>query len=377
MSEINGLLGPPVSYIDLLDAHMLEQQEKELAGPAKYFPLRPSASGFCARALAYSLNEYRGKAKYKPDIKEPSVMRLLNLGSSIEFNVLRMFSSVDFFQVKYKQQSLSFFPVNEKEIIEGSIDFVFYIPGHKAIGDVKSKGDKYSSYTDSKWNEELEKLSNMKNCAKISDQAFWVEDLPKFLNELNDPFFADNFVQLNMYACNQFIKERGIDHALILRYNKNNSKMLEVRFKPSQKVADYVEKKFKDVATAVDVGAGPEEINREYHLGSMRCAFCRFNTECYPDSNAKKEYFATWPAKDWPKDTDRMAQELEQELDGLYEELKTAEKNTEKVKQIEEKLIFALDKERIRKVRFKDGHVYELKHLKSPRPHLELRRSKP
>jgi hypothetical protein len=377
VSEIQGLLGPAVGYVDLLDEHLNAKQAKEQEGPSRYHPLRPSASGFCARALAYSLNEFRGKAKYKQEVRAPSVQRLLNFGSSIEFHVLRMFQDIEYFSVKYKQQSLSFFRLNENEMIEGSIDFVFYIPGHKCIGDVKSKGDKYSSYRDSKWDEELEKLSRMKTVAKISDQAFWVDDLPSFLNELNDPFFADNFVQLNMYANNSFIQERGIDHAVIMRYNKNNSKMMEVRFRPSRKIADYVETKFKAIAQAVDVGSGPEEVEREYHLGTMRCAFCRFNSECYPHENAKKEYFASWPAKDWPKDTNRMDGDLAKALEAEYSSLKSAESAAEDVSAIESKLILALDKAQIRKVRFEDGCVYELKHLKSPRPHLELRRSKP
>lgn len=372
-SPINGLLGPPTGYVDLLDEALLERNKREQE--MKRYPLRPSASGYCARALAYSLHEFYGKASYPQEERSPSLLRLLQFGHSVEYHVLRMFGDIDLFQVKYKQQALSFFKVSPEKIIEGSIDFVFYIPGHKVIGDVKSKGDKWSSYRDSKWEEEIDKLRRMKSVQTISQQAFWVSDLVEFLDELHDPFFADNFIQLNMYACNDFIKERGIDHAVIMRYNKNSSKMMEVRFKPDARVMDYVEQKFKSIVQAVEIDGDPEKVEREYSLGTMRCAFCRFNKECYPVDNAKKHFFGKLPAKQWPTDTDRMG-DRGAELEQLYEKLCEAQIADNNVEKAKDKLVRLLDECDVDKVRFADGEIFEIKFYKSPKPHLELKRSK-
>lgn len=373
------LLGPPRSYVSILDEHLLTKQQEENDGPRDRYPLRPSASGFCARLLAFDLNEYMGNARYEPEVRKASLIRLLNFGHSVEFNLLRLFSDVEVFQVKYKQQALSFFKLENAEhskLIEGSIDFVIYSAEHKVIGDVKSKGDKYSSYRDSKWDETDDKLRRMKTVQVIDETGYWVEDLPAFLKELNDPFFEDNFIQLNLYAMNPFIQERGIDHAVIVQYNKNDSRLREVRFKPSQRVADYVKEKFEIVHEAIAVHKDPFLVEREYHLGSMRCAFCKRNKECYPDANAKKEFFSNLPGKDWPKDTDRLGA-LGDELEQAYKNYRDASDWVEQKVNWEQELIKLMDTKNVPKVRFSDGLTFELKFYKSPKPHLELKPSKP
>jgi hypothetical protein len=374
-TPITGLLGPSVGYVDLLDEHITKKQIAEAGKAPERNPLRPSNSGSCSRKIAYEYNEYKGNKTYDPEIKEPNIVRLLNLGSSIEYNVLRQLGEVEFLKVLYKQQVLSFFPVNETEVIEGSIDFVVYLPGHRAIGDVKSKGDKFSSFHSSKWNQELEKLSNMSSVQKISDQSFWVEDLPAFLDELNDPFFADNFIQLNLYAMNPFIRERNIDHAFILRYNKNDSRLMEVRFKPSQVVYDYVQEKYQRIAKVINETKQPELIEREYNLGSVRCAFCRFKQQCWPEQDALKSFFRSLPPREWPKDTDRLDSPLRDKLEGAYADYCDAEGAAERQERAEEQLINAMRDASVNKARFEDGRVYELKQLKSP-PRIVLRRSK-
>lgn len=377
VNEIPGLLGPRRGYTDMLDESLMKKQAAQNEKPRDKNPLRPSASGYCARKLAYDYNEYRGNAKYEPEVKDPKTMRLLDLGSSIEWNLLKLFQGVEGLQVRYKQQTLSFFPLKEGELpLEGSIDFVFVSDKHKMIGDVKSKKDKFSSWTASAWKEMDYKLSHMQTVAQISDTAFWVDDLPAFLKELRDPFFEDNFVQANFYAMNPFIVERGIDHGAIIQYNKNDSSIREIRFRPSQYVYDYVESKFKNVAKAVDELGGPEMVEREYNLGSMRCAFCQYNKLCYPNQNALKDYFSTWPKKDWPQDTSRLDEPLAAELEGMYASLQSAANADTARKNIEEDIVKLMDLKQINKIRFADGAIYELKFLKSPRPHLELRRSK-
>lgn len=375
MAEIPGLLGPAKGYTDMLDEHLLARQEAELAAPLTRNPLRPSAAGFCARKLAYEYHEFKGGGPYPREVKKPSVIRLLGFGSSVEYNVLRMFRDVELFQVKYTQQALSFFPLHDGTLIEGSIDFVLYSPEHKAVGDVKSKGDRFSSYTDSKWSEMDETLRKMQTVQSISETAYWIADLPAFLKELKDPFLKDNFIQVNAYACNPFLKERGVDHAFLYQYSKNDSRHRELRWKPSEEVAQYVKDKFQAISVAVDRDNNPELIPKEYGLGSMRCAYCEKNKLCWPLADAKKEFFANWPEKVWPRDTHRLGpagEQLEQ-LKSLYDQAERVASNRE---ELEQEICNVLEAEKVRKVRFNDGSIYELKFLKSPRPHLELRRAK-
>ena len=136
----------------------------------------------------------------------------------------------DLFQVKYQQQTLGFFNIESgdakiDQFIEGSNDLCIISKQHgwNAVVDVKSKGDKFSSSYKSKWAEDDAKYSSMKTVTVIGKSAYWVEDLEAFLEELNDPFFSANFLQLNLYANSSFMLERRIDHGVILQYSKNNS----------------------------------------------------------------------------------------------------------------------------------------------------------
>lgn len=369
-------LGPPKGYTDILDEALLAKQREELAGPRKYSPLRPSAAGKCARALAHEYAQFKGLEEHAGEVKQPNIIRLLNLGHSIEWNFLNTWRDVvKDFPLKYKQQVLSFFKLPSGAFIEGSLDMVLWSPEHKAIGDVKSKGDKFSSYQDSQWNEIDEKLRSMKSVDTISDTAYWVEDLPAFLEELNDPFFSDNFVQLNMYANSDFIIDRGIDHAFILQYNKNNSKIREVRFKPSRDVYDYVVNKFTEVDNAITLHGDPTLVDKEANLGDFRCAYCPFNQKCW-NHDAKRAFFDTLPKKSWPKDTNRLPVEVARQLEEIYDEYSKADAASKTREALEAELCGLLDEAQVYKVRFADGNVYDVKYLKSPKPHFELRRGK-
>ena len=375
MSDIPGLLGPPVAYIDLADAHLYEKDEARRKAPRDKNPLRPSASGFCARKLAYEYAEYRGLAPHTSDEHSPDLQRLFELGHAIEFNMIRMWGQVELFDIRYKQQALTFMQISEKEFIEGSNDLCVYIPGHRVLGDWKSKGDKWSSYSESKWTELDEELRGMSTVTTINERFYWVEDLPAFLDELRDEHFKHNFVQCNLYATSEFMVQRGIDHACIWQYDKNKSRLREIRFKPSLKVRDYVLNKFSSIIDAVDNHKNPERIEKEHLLGSMSCAFCVYKSKCWPDADAKKEFFATWPQKDWPRDTNRMG-DVGAQLEQLYSQFAESDRAASRATQHEEKLCQLLENQKVRKVRFADGSVYELKFLKSPKPHFELRRSK-
>lgn len=384
-NKISTLLGPDVGYVDILDeltTDHLQKQQDDGKGFGKT-PIRPSAAGACTRELTYQLMEFHGFAKYEKDLNSPEGHRIFSLGHSIEYHILRQMDDMfkGWFDIRYKQQVLSFAyldAVNHPKLsqwLEGSTDLVIWSEKYKCIADVKSKKDKYSSYRDSAWTEFSQKMSMLKSVKSISGKAFWVDDLEAFLLEVNDPFLAANFLQLNLYACNPFIKERGIDHGAIIQYNKNDSRLREIRFRPSQKLYDAIILKFQTALDAVD-HQDIERAPKDHVLGSIKCAFCSYKKECWSDSDPLKAFFKSLPPKSWPKDTDRLDAELGGRIEGLYEEYKVAAMLAPEAEAIEAELCRLLSTNRINKVRFSDKEVYEVKLYKSPREHFKLKRSK-
>lgn len=323
---IVGLKGPPVGYVDLLDDNINSKQEKEIEAKRTNTvknpknPLRPSAAGACERSLAFQLMEYTGQAFYEKPQMEPSVVRLLGLGHNIESHLIYFLKQCELFDVKYTQQTLSFWTINAENkklnhFMEGQNDLCFISKAHgwNAVVDIKSKGDKFSSSHKSKWDEDSEKYANMKSVQVISDSAYWVEDLPAFLDELNDGFFAANFLQLNLYGNSSFMKERGIDHGVIMQYNKNNSKLREVRFNLSKELYDQVEEKFRSAAIAADQG-NPLKAKATFLPGSATCAFCDFKKQCWGDKDVQKEFFKTLLGKYWPKRVNELPEDIQDKL---------------------------------------------------------------
>lgn len=363
----DGIKGPAKGYCDMLDEALVSKDAD--GNSSKYYPLRPSSAGKCTRELAYALSEYEGKASYDKEAMDPDTQRLLNLGHSIEWNILSMFADAKCFEVRYKQQVLSFFQVSNDRWIEGSIDACFISEQHKGVIDIKSKGNKYSSWSKTQWDEHNEKFSNLQSVTKVSDSFFWIKNLKEFINEINDPFLASNFYQLNLYANSSFLRERGIDHASIIQYNKNDSRIRELRFRPCNDVYDQVRDKFQLVDYLVNVEGEASLAPKDYALGSIKCAFCDYKKVCWPTEDSLKAYFATWPKKNWPEKSDT-------ELEAAYFDYKQAATQADKQQQYEQALVKLLDAKMIERVKFTDGAVYEVKFLKSPRPHMALRRTK-
>lgn len=382
MSNEIKIPGPPVGYTDLLDYEITAKLEKDKidykSGKKKqYFPLRPSAAGYCARRLAYNLMDYYGYADFDLPVNEPNVFRLFELGHSIEWSILNQFRIVDLISVKYKQEALTCFEleatkIEPKRIIEGSCDACFFSDKYKCIADIKSVKDRFSRAFNTYWIETLDKLSNMATVVKLSETAFYVADPIAFLDELGEDFLSENIVQLNLYACTPFMKERGVDHAVIYKYNKNDSRHYELRFSPSQQLADMVEKKFNAIAKAV-AKKKPEDVPRDFTLGTMHCGFCPYNQTCWPEEDAKKEYFHTFPKKKWPTDIARIKNEALGPLFNRYENLS---KEQGSLKDLELQIINILHNNKINKIKLDNGHVYQVKLLKSPKKHYELRRTK-
>jgi hypothetical protein len=195
------ILGPQVGYVDLLNHQTTELLKREAAnGGYNKTPIRPSAAGKCTRELFYELMEFHGQAKYEKELKTPSVHRLLNLGHSIEWHVVKQFELLkEFFEIRYKQQVLSFKYLEAKshpeysQWLEGSLDLVFWSDRFKCVADVKSKGGGWDfKARKSKWDSTTDQLVNMSTVQVIHQddtgngkfappQSFWVEDLEAFI----------------------------------------------------------------------------------------------------------------------------------------------------------------------------------------------------
>lgn len=377
------ILGPEMGYTDILNTLTEDyiKKQRDTGADTSRTPLRPSASGKCSRELAYELMEYAGFARYEKELYGAETHRVFSLGHGIEYHIIREMEQQfkDLFEIRYKQQSLSFAKleaVNNPKLtqwLEGSTDLVLWSDKYKCIADVKSKKEKYSSYRNSDWDEYSDKLSKMKSVTKLTETCFYVDDLRSFLKEI-DAFFAMNFYQLNLYACNPFIVERGIDHASIIQYGKSTSRLREIRFKPDPVIYEETIQKFKDVLEVVD-NKTPEKAKKEHQFGSMKCAFCSFKKECWSEGDALKAFFKNLPAKAWPKDTSRLGSAGEA-LEELYQQYQVVEDAEKEKDQLANEIIAIMTELQETKVKFANGDVYELKYLKSPREHIELRRSK-
>lgn len=386
------ILGPSISYVDALDIQTFEatkQLEEDLRQGEKpaYNPLRPSSSGRCTRELAYALREYTQKDYYNKEPIEPNVTRLLSLGHAIEPHLMDQFKKYlsEYVKIKYEQQSVYAFEVYSEEVdelnhlVEGSLDWCFILDDHKGIIDLKTKKDKFHRFHKSDWDATDEKLREMQTVVMFNEstKAYWVPDVEAFLEELNEPFFEANFWQLNLYANTDWAKRIGIDHAAIIQYNKNDSRTREVRFKPSRGLYDRTAEKFQKAVNAVSKD-NIELAPRDHSLGSIKCAFCPYNEACWSKTRerVKGEFFATFPKKKWPKNVGRMNEKLSKALEANYAKYKKTKKLVDELSKVEQNIVKLLEENKVDKVEFSDGHVYETRYLKTPYPHLALRRTK-
>lgn len=367
--------GPP-PYTDLIDKALDDEV------PMKpFYPLRPSSAGHCGRRMAHDLMSYKGYTEATPEIKKPSVKRLLALGNAVEYHSIKNFDLLKkadpTLRVTYKQQVVQLFrldPVGDEtvgQLIEGSMDLCVMRTNTGGIIDVKSAKDKFSQAFKTYWDENTAKFNGLESLITMSDTSWYAPDLELFLKELNDPFFEDNFRQLNVYACTDFATQHNIDHASIYRYSKNDSRHIEIRFKPSQKLA----KEFKDKCNEVNQAVfqkDPELVPKDYMLGSIKCAFCPYAAKCW-NEDALKEYFNSFPTKVWPTN---IAKLNDYSIDTLFNQYETLNQSNKLYDSVVLELTKKLVDAKVKKVKLDNGNVYELKYLKSPKPHFELRKSK-
>lgn len=368
---MNGVPGPKEGLTDILDKAML----KKLADDSKpYFPLRPSSAGHCARKLAYELAEFKGLIPHQPVERSAATMRLLDFGYPVETHSLNNFKICeDIFKIKFKQQTVDLFklkPVDgkESELVSGSIDALFWSDEWKGVVDIKSQKDGWDAGFESRWDKKLAGFDKMASLQKIGDSAYYAEDLQAFIDESNDPFLADNLYQLNAYCHSDFFIQRGVSFGSIYKYNKNDSRHYELRFRPHLGCFKYVEAKFNMINERVSTGR-LEEVPREFPLGSTRCAYCPYQKKCW-NADAKQALDDRFPQWHPPKDISKVD---DPELAGLFNKFKELEDLDKDLLGIEEKILTKLSNNGIKKIRLESGEIFQVKVLKNS---IALRRTK-
>jgi hypothetical protein len=346
------MLGPKTSYITLLE----ENYEAETAHDRS--PLRPSAAGYCARKLAHEYHSYL-KSEPKIDTIDSRTSRIFKLGHKIESAVIEEFETLKNFKVIYKQQVVDHgLLADGTSLLEGSMDWCLVNAEAKVIMDAKSRKDRPSSDGYTGWDEDGSRLMDLPSVRQIDIYGFWIEDIEKFIEESNDSSLIQNIIQLNVYATSKFCLDRGIDHASIIRYNKNDSRLLEIRFKPNRNVLNQVICKFNAVLNSTN----PEQIPCSCKPGSQQAHWCDYNGVIVETG----EFVDTVI-------TAAQLSSLTSELTGMFNAWHSGRFEDGERKQKEQVIIEQLQQLKINEIILANGVTYRLKFLKSPKPHYELR----
>jgi hypothetical protein len=384
MNNTTIIPGPQVGYTDLVD-HCLDDENQLF----DLIPLRPSSAGKCSRALTYELLEFLKLGSFEKEVREPNVKRLLSLGHSIEYHAIKNLDLIakmsKDFKIRFKQQSIPLFKLegNPSQLIEGSLDLAIMnsATGEGCFMDVKSAKDKFHQAYKTYWDSNIAKFQGMSSLTSIggSDQAFYADDLKSFLNELDDPFFVDNFLQLNLYSTSEFAQLHNITHASIYRYNKNDSRHLEIRFKPSKEVAESIRIKFQEIYTNVQTNglAAVDGMRCEFPIGNIKNAFCSCSRYAGEDSYSNLQaYFDTWPNRGTVTYYNKLPAEIKAEADAYMNAVEITD-NFDKAQLAIAEYMLA---NKFDKISLANNHIYEVKSYKTGGikngPRLTLKRSK-
>jgi CRISPR/Cas system-associated exonuclease Cas4 (RecB family) len=357
--------GPTQSYCELMNKVLVDRAATQRA----YHPLRPSSAGTCARRLANDLFAFEGKAPIIKEVRKPSVERLLSLGHFIEEQVAGELKGIPGMGVRFQQQVVDFFKLSNGHNIEGSTDFVMWSEETRGVVDAKTVGDRWHAAFASKWDAMMGGYSRMRTLTQFDDNAWWAEDTAAFLAELGtEDSLYKNVMQVNGYACTPFMQQRGVDHGSILRYNKNNSTLMEVRFKPSPELFEGIRKKFNTIVEAVAQDK-PELVAKERVLGHVDCTYCPYKAACWP--GAGKRDFYKGDNKRWATKVNEL--EMGAQLEAAFVSLETLEKASADLSKVEKEIILLIEGHGQQKVKRPSGEVWEVKQLAKS---AELRRSK-
>lgn len=376
--------GPP-ALADLLDVGIQEEIEREeqerLKGKIGRFPLSPSQFGACGRLLAMGLSEAVGKGMYPLELLDPRAKRRFSRGYDIEYSLIKQLKKYVPIQQGFGQQYLAMdLTPDGKYVIGGSLDTLFMTTEHMIV-DIKSKADYWSNSHTGAFEELFDNIRNKPGVTEFGERSFFIHDIEAFYESFpKDDFISGYFLQLNAYgACawakdfrsNLFPGIVGVSAVALLFENKNNHIMAEIRWAPSQKLYDMAIAKMKAIYQWVAIDGKPaDQYKADFTLGSIRCRLCPRKSACWGDT--RHPY--NGPKKKWAVDSRVVSNN--NELEKCYEDYKKVLNEEDENKKIEQELIKEFVNSGERKIRFPDGSIFEVKELKTPKPHFVLRRSK-
>lgn len=331
-------------------------------GTVSRYPLSPSGIGKCALKLARDTAHFHGVKAYPRDVssRPPRLQRVFSRGHKLEEALVEDMEQYTDLQLKLRQQRVHLFNVTHGERvvpIDGDIDglIVCRRPGFRILVDFKSKGAFYSGgFSDSI----AEFFGEMKETRLVEDMGhncFFVPDVEALWDAMSaDDFFSDYILQLNSYAFSDWFKSRKIDGVALYYENKNTCAHYEVRWVPNKALFDYARNKFQHIFETV-FSKGPEAVEPEFALGSVKCRLCEYNELCHGKYEKKDK---------------RVLGSIPEALEASFIDGVKARVLLDKT---EEKILLEMDKLGLTHFRTKDGLTYERKFLKTPKPHFELR----
>lgn len=193
------------------------------------FPLRPSSALKSKRELYYGLINYYSPGTIITNPIEGRNTMLLALGHSIERHFVEFIERA--YAIPYRNLRMNYGelkgPNNEPIPLTGELDFVLQ---------------------DSKTGELI--IADSKSSADFPFKS----GIPK----------DEHIAQINLYMHSSWARERNINRALIMYYNKNNSELKVFEFSYSKQLAEEIIQKFQDVLNAYHKKEIP---NREHVYG--------------------------------------------------------------------------------------------------------------
>ncbi|GAC1686454.1 MAG: hypothetical protein NVS9B9_08580 [Ktedonobacteraceae bacterium] len=358
---------------DLLDRGIYEE-EKEKAkdwadGRIDRYPISPSRFGSCGLQVARDIAHYHGLQSYKKPETAIRLAKIFKRGKALEDAVLEDFAQYTGLKLLQRQQRLYLFTLTSGKVkvdIEGDIDVLFTDhTGFRLLTDIKTKGA-YSSPT--AWDSVAEMFNNIRNAHGViphgteQSNCYVIEDMDAFLPSVDRADFLYGYIlQLNGYAHSDWFRRTGVDACSIYYENKNNSNHYELRWAPNEKLYRQVQEKWQGVFNTVFT-KGPEAVEKDFNLGSIRCKLCEYHELCWGERPAFNE----------------RAVEA-RTIEGLEEAYTAYAYQVHSVKSLadtEQKILLLMENNNVDRIKTPDGKIWERKFLKSPKPHFELRQSK-
>lgn len=341
------MLGPSKSYLTLVD----EQYQPPLL--INDSPLRPSAAGECEHSLFLKYQAWKQKTPVSR-VLTAREQRIFDLGFAVEDLIVEQFSKVPGFKVLFAQQIIDHGLIpGSTQLFQGSMDWCWVSEEHKVVMDAKSRKDR-SWGNSSSWDKDIAEATQFGT--SIDSNGVFISNVEEFVDKSKDDTLIKNIKQLNIYATSSFCQVRGIDHASIIRYNKNDSRQFEFRFHPSQLLLEHVKEKFGRVASAsapytfVDV-CRPGSISQQYCDG---CCGKQYQTVGRSQGETKSKQMAL------------------EEVPTSFKELAVRELQLLTKHQSKKLVDWMLDQE-ITKITIDTNTALVVKLLQSPKPHYELR----